>query len=366
MLALTAAVSLTACGTAAAASASQTSGVAPVASPSGNGSTGLAGNTQSTDIGESAAKEIAFTDAGISAEQVQYLWSKMDYDDGKAVYDVEFVVNGVEYDYEIDAVSGTILSVDQEADNYRAANQTAGTQAAGTQTAGTQAAGTQTAGTQAAGTQAAGTQAAGTQAAGTQAASQTSGNAASQKTTAQSNSTAQTANQGSTVQTANQGSTVQQNNYIGEQAAQDAALAHAGVSAQNVSFVRTKLDWDNGRWQYEVEFYDQGTEYDYSIDAVTGEVLGYDYDAEYYTPNNNTAATQTAPGAQISAEDAKAIALAHAGVSAQDAQRMEMGFDNEHGRSVYEFEWRVGWTEYSCDVDANTGEVVGYSSEYDD
>lgn len=317
MLALTAAVSLTACGTAAAASASQTSGVAPVASPSGNGSTGLAGNTQSTDIGESAAKEIAFTDAGISAEQVQYLWSKMDYDDGKAVYDVEFVVNGVEYDYEIDAVSGTILSVDQEADNYRAANQTAGTQAA----------------------------------------SQTSGNAASQKTTAQSNSTAQTANQGSTAQ---------QNNYIGEQAAQDAALAHAGVSAQNVSFVRTKLDWDNGRWQYEVEFYDQGTEYDYSIDAVTGEVLGYDYDAEYYTANNNTAATQTAPGAQISAEDAKAIALAHAGVSAQDAQRMEMGFDNEHGRAVYEFEWRVGWTEYSCDVDANTGEVVGYSSEYDD
>lgn len=317
MLALTAAVSLTACGTAAAASASQTSGVAPVASPSGNGSTGLAGNTQSTDIGESAAKEIAFTDAGISAEQVQYLWSKMDYDDGKAVYDVEFVVNGVEYDYEIDAVSGTILSVDQEADNYRAANQTAGTQAA----------------------------------------SQTSGNAASQKTTAQSNSTAQTANQGSTVQ---------QNNYIGEQAAQDAALAHAGVSAQNVSFVRTKLDWDNGRWQYEVEFYDQGTEYDYSIDAVTGEVLGYDYDAEYYTANNNTAAMQTAPGAQISAEDAKAIALAHAGVSAQDAQRMEMGFDNEYGRSVYEFEWHVGWTEYSCDVDANTGEVVGYSSEYDD
>lgn len=317
MLALTAAVSLTACGTAAAASASQTSGVAPVASPSGNGSTGLAGNTQSTDIGESAAKEIAFTDAGISAEQVQYLWSKMDYDDGKAVYDVEFVVNGVEYDYEIDAVSGTILSVDQEADNYRAANQTAGTQAA----------------------------------------SQTSGNAAPQKTTAQSNSTAQTANQGSTAQ---------QNNYIGEQAAQDAALAHAGVSAQNVSFVRTKLDWDNGRWQYEVEFYDQGTEYDYSIDAVTGEVLGYDYDAEYYTANNNTAAMQTAPGAQISAEDAKAIALAHAGVSAQDAQRMEMGFDNEHGRSVYEFEWHVGWTEYSCDVDANTGEVVGYSSEYDD
>lgn len=320
MMALTAAVSLTACGTASAASAPRASGVAPVASPSANGSTGLAGNTQSTDIGESAAKEIAFKDAGVSAEQVQYLWSKMDYDDGKAVYDVEFVVNNIEYDYEIDAVSGGILSVDQEADHYRMANQTTGTS--------------------------------------------NSAQTGAQSSAQNSTSTAKTANQTAGNTQAAAGA-AQQANYIGEQAAQEAALAHAGVSAQNVSFVRTKLDFDNGRWEYEVEFYDQGTEYDYSIDAVTGEVLAYDYDAEYYN-GTASAAPQTAPGAQISAEDAKAIALAHAGVSAQDAQRMEMGFDNEYGRAVYEFEWRVGWMEYSCDVDANTGEVVGYSSEYDD
>ena len=320
MMALTAAVSLTACGTASAASAPRASGVAPVASPSANGSTGLAGNTQSTDIGESAAKEIAFKDAGVSAEQVQYLWSKMDYDDGKAVYDVEFVVNNIEYDYEIDAVSGVILSVDQEADHYRMANQTTGTS--------------------------------------------NSAQTGVQSSAQNSTSTAKTANQTAGNTQAASGA-AQQANYIGDQAAQEAALAHAGVNAQNVSFVRTKLDFDNGRWEYEVEFYDQGTEYDYSIDAVTGEVLAYDYDAEYYN-GTAPAAPQTAPGAQISAEDAKAIALAHAGVSAQEAQRMEMGFDNEYGRAVYEFEWRVGWMEYSCDVDANTGEVVGYSSEYDD
>lgn len=328
MMALTAAVSLTACGTASAASAPRASGVAPVASPSANGSTGLAGNTQSTDIGESAAKEIAFKDAGVSAEQVQYLWSKMDYDDGKAVYDVEFVVNNIEYDYEIDAVSGGILSVDQEADHYRMTNQTTGTSNSA------------------------------------QTGAQTGVQTGAQSSAQNSTSTAKTANQTAGNTQAAAGA-AQQANYIGEQAAQEAALAHAGVSAQNVSFVRTKLDFDNGRWEYEVEFYDQGTEYDYSIDAVTGEVLAYDYDAEYYN-GTASAAPQTAPGAQISAEDAKAIALAHAGVSAQEAQRMEMGFDNEYGRAVYEFEWRVGWMEYSCDVDANTGEVVGYSSEYDD
>ena len=58
--------------------------------------------------------------------------------------------------------------------------------------------------------------------------------------------------------------------YIGEAAAQQAALAHAGLDEASVSFVRTHLDWDDGRWKYEVEFYKDSTEYDYDIDAVTG------------------------------------------------------------------------------------------------
>ena len=34
---------------------------------------------------------------------------ELDYDDGRAEYEVEFRCNGIEYEYTIDAASGTIL-----------------------------------------------------------------------------------------------------------------------------------------------------------------------------------------------------------------------------------------------------------------
>ena len=76
----------------------------------------------------------------------------------------------------------------------------------------------------------------------------------------------------------------QSGSYIGEAKAKSIALSHAGLSEDQVTFVRVKLDRDDGRWEYEVEFYKGGTEYDYEINATTGAILSYDYDAESYTP----------------------------------------------------------------------------------
>ena len=45
--------------------------------------------------------------------------------------------------------------------------------------------------------------------------------------------------------------------------------------------MRSRLDYDDGRQRYDVEFYTADyAEYDYEIDASTGEGLSYDYDAE--------------------------------------------------------------------------------------
>ena len=68
----------------------------------------------------------------------------------------------------------------------------------------------------------------------------------------------------------------------------------------------------------------------------------------------------------MTAEQAKQIALAHAGVSEADAGRMEMDRDREHGREVYEFSWQIGFTEYEYEIDAATGEILSYSQELDD
>ena len=67
---------------------------------------------------------------------------------------------------------------------------------------------------------------------------------------------------------------------IGVDRAKSIALGHAGVSASSVSFSKAKLDDDDGRGVYEIEFYVGNTEYDYEIDAHSGGIIEYDKDRD--------------------------------------------------------------------------------------
>ena len=60
---------------------------------------------------------VALAHAGLSESQVTRLKAEFDYDDGRPEYDVEFRYNGWEYEYEIHAESGKILSYDKERDD---------------------------------------------------------------------------------------------------------------------------------------------------------------------------------------------------------------------------------------------------------
>ena len=66
-----------------------------------------------------------------------------------------------------------------------------------------------------------------------------------------------------------------QDSYIGEEAAKSAALAHAGVAASDAFDLDAELDLDDAIVHYDVDFKSGGMEYDYDIDAVTGEVLTF-------------------------------------------------------------------------------------------
>ena len=74
-------------------------------------------STKENVIGKAAAKSAALKHAGITEAQATQLKVELDRDDGKLVYDVEFKSAGYEYDYEIDAVKGTILQSDKELDD---------------------------------------------------------------------------------------------------------------------------------------------------------------------------------------------------------------------------------------------------------
>ena len=58
--------------------------------------------------------------------------------------------------------------------------------------------------------------------------------------------------------------------------ATEAALKHAGLDKSQVRDIDVDLDRDNGKLIYEVDFNSGNTEYDYDINAETGEVISAD------------------------------------------------------------------------------------------
>lgn len=234
--------------------------------------------TTTGDIGAEKAKEVALQHAGLKASDVTFIKSVLDYDDGRKVYDVEFYSGNKEYDYEIDAQSGKVVSFDYDVENWTIPT----TPATGTD--------------------------------------------------------------------------------IGSEKAKQIALQNAGLSESQVTFVRVQPDYDDGRKIYDVEFYSGNTEYDYEIDATNGAIREMDHDAEYYAPQQQSSSTN----ATITVEQAKAIALERAGVSASDAIFTKAKLDYDDGIQKYEIEFRVGRMEYECDVNAQTGTVTDYSADYDD
>ena len=64
-----------------------------------------------------------------------------------------------------------------------------------------------------------------------------------------------------------------QGDEIGEDAALEIALKDAGLTKDEVDYSNSHLDYDDGRTEYEVEFRQGNTEYDYTIEAYTGDIL---------------------------------------------------------------------------------------------
>ena len=59
------------------------------------------------------------------------------------------------------------------------------------------------------------------------------------------------------------------------------ALDKAGVTAAEATFTKAKLDYDDGREEYEFEFYANGREFEVDVDANTGRVVKFDVERCY-------------------------------------------------------------------------------------
>ncbi len=173
-----------------------------------------AGTAQAEEPGDGQislekAKGIVLADAGLANGDVTFTKAKLDYEDGIAVYDIEFYTAAYEYEYEVNASTGGIRSKDKEILEDRENEHPEAAEHTG--------------------------------------AAENPGNAVSEIS-------------------------VDQAKYI--------AASHAGFPVSDVDFSKVKLEKDDGMVIYEIEFYRNGIEYEYEINAITGEILKYDSEQE--------------------------------------------------------------------------------------
>ena len=173
--------------------------------------------------------------------------------------------------------------------------------------------------------------------------------------------------------------------YIGIDAAKDAALKAAGVSADQAAFSSAGLDSRDGIFYYQVIFTENGVEREYDIDAVTGvvieeKVLTPASEAESTAAQTGTAApdaqTQSAlsgtpasenPSAAASAvneDSALSIALEHAGVTREQLVHSRVKPDRDDGLMIFEVEFiTTDGMEYDYDISQADGTILSFNQE---
>lgn len=151
-----------------------------------------------------------------------------------------------------------------------------------------------------------------------------------------------------------------------EDEALNAAFTKAGVSGDSVTVTKIRLEKDDGRDVYDIEFAVPGEmEYDFEIDASTGAILEESTErikqvqVQAQVPTVPTDAAAATPATTLTVEDAKAIALNHAGKKAEDVVFSKAKCEKDDGRWIFEVEFHVtGLTEYEYEIDAVSGEIL--------
>lgn len=250
-------------------------------------------------IGVEAARSAALKDAGET--EGDFTNATLEERDGTIYYDVEFTAGGAKYEYAVDALTGSIIEAKKEGGE-----------------------------------------------------SQSSSSQPSSSSSQASSQSGSSLNSTPKAESSQASSAAGSTGLITEEEAANIAKEHAQVT--DCTMLPVKLDRDDGRQVYDVEFFTaDGKEYDYEIDAATGEVLSYDYDAE----RQAAAASGTA---SITEAEAKALVLAQVPGAAEE-NFLEFKTDYDDGRLEYEGELFYDGMKYEFTVDGYSGTIREWESE---
>ena len=166
---------------------------------------------------------------------------------------------------------------------------------------------------------------------------------------------------------------VEPENAIGKDSAKAAALADAGLTAEQTGKVKSHVSQlDDGTVIYKVSFTYDGQKYSYQIDAMTGKVL--DKSAEDVTDSTSTKSHAhgkhgdeskiAEPENAIGKDSAKAAALADAGLTAEQTGKVKSRVSQlDDGTVIYKVSFTFDGQKYSYQIDAMTGKVLDKNTE---
>ena len=140
--------------------------------------------------------------------------------------------------------------------------------------------------------------------------------------------------------------------------AKSIAMNDAGLSGKAFSYSAAKLDWENGRQVYEVDFFVNGIEYEYEILASDGSILKKKQDAEWGKNSGNPGGSAAG---QLTMDQARQkVAERIAGV---DPANVYIKEDYDDGRLKYEGEVYHNQRKYEFELDAATGAFTDWEEE---
>lgn len=155
---------------------------------------------------------------------------------------------------------------------------------------------------------------------------------------------------------------VNKSQYIGKDKALNIALAKAGLKKSQISGCEVEFECDDGIITYDIEFYCGSAEYEFEIDATTGNIIEYETDGDGYEGSHHKNSADNSGSKYIGRSRAKEIALAKAGLTASQIHDYEIELDD----GEYEIDFKYQNMEYEVDIDAKSGKILKFDKEYDD
>ena len=147
--------------------------------------------------------------------------------------------------------------------------------------------------------------------------------------------------------------------YIGEPAAKESALTHAGVAESSTTDVECYLEYEDGKPVcYCVEFKVSKAKYEYEIDLYSGAVLNYAVESYDSSSSGKDSAEASASTSYIGESAALAAALKHAGVAETSLTEKHVELDRDGNTMIYQVEFETRGQEYEYEIDAASGTVL--------